>query len=226
MIAHYRIVPRRARAVAGREGDPALALREHLIAVAEELLGERQVSAITIRDIANAADVSEGVLYNYFADKNDLLLTALVRRFGGIVERLHTTRPEPGAATVEANLGIFVEGLFDLHSDALPIFGKLLTEPALLHRFMDDIHAPQQTFGGKQIRDPLVEYLAGEQKLGRIGNVDVEAAADLVVGAVATVALTRLLGAVTPAGTRKRLSAIAVTLVNGLEPVTPRRRTR
>jgi AcrR family transcriptional regulator len=219
-------MPRHARAVAGRKGDPSVALREHLVAVAEELLAERQVSAITIRDIAGAADVSDGVLYNYFADKNDLLLTALVRRFSGIVERLHAKRPEPGSATVEANLGVFAAALLDLHTDALPIFGKLLTEPALLRRFMNDVHSPGQTFGGKQIRDPLVEYLAGEQKLGRIGAVDIEAAADLVVGAVATVALTGLLGAVTPAGARKRLSAIAATLVTGLEPVTSRRRNR
>jgi AcrR family transcriptional regulator len=219
-------MPRAARAVAGREGDPGVALREHLIAVAEDLLTEQQVSAITIRDLADAADVSEGVLYNYFADKTDLLLTALVRRFTGIVERLHAKRPEPGSATVEANLVVFADALLDLHTDALPVFGKLLTEPALLRRFMNDIHSPRQAFGGRQIRDPLVEYLGGEQKLGRIGAVDIDAAADLVVGAVATVALNGLLGAVTPAGARKRLSAIAATLVNGLEPAPVRRRNR
>jgi len=219
-------LPRAARAVAGQEGDPGLALREHLLSVAEELLAERQVSAITIRDLAGAADVSEGVLYNYFADKNELLLTALVRRFTGIVERLHANLPTAGTATVEANLGLFAEALFDLHTDALPIFGKLLSEPALLRRFMNDIHSPQQLFGGKQIRDPLVEYLAAEQQLGRVAAVDVEAAADLVVGAVATLALTGLLGAVTPAAARKRLLAIASTLVDGLVPTTTRRRAR
>jgi len=218
-------LPRSARAVAGRDGDPGLALREHLLAVAEGLLAERQVSAITIRDLAGAADVSEGVLYNYFADKNDLLLTALVRRFTGIVERLHANLPKPGTATVESNLGLFAEALFELHTDALPIFGKLLSEPALLRRFMNDIHSPQQLFGGKQIRDPLVDYLAGEQQLGRVVAVDVEAAADLVVGAVATLALTGLLGAVTPAAARKRLLAIAATLVHGLVPTTRRRAT-
>ena len=121
---------------------------------------------------------------------------------------------------------MFAEALFELHTDALPIFGKVLTEPALLRRLMNDIHSPHQTFGGKQIRDPLVEYLAAEQKLGRIGHADVEAAVDLVVGAVATVALTCLLGAVTRAAARKRLVAITGTLVDGLEPATTRRRTR
>src|SRR6266702_3130793 len=160
---------KRARAVADREGDPGLALREHLIAVAEELLAERQLSAITTRDLAGAADVSEGVLYNYFADKTELLLTALVRRFTGIVERLHANLPKPGSKTVEENLTVFAEALLELQTDALPVFGKVLTEPALLRRFMDDIHSPRRAFGGKQIRDPLVDYLGGEQRLGRIG---------------------------------------------------------
>ncbi len=95
--------PRRARAVSGLDGDPATALREHLIDVAERLLSERQVSAITTRDIARTAGVSDGVLYNYFADKNDLLLTALVRRYGRIVARFEADLPQPGTATVEAH---------------------------------------------------------------------------------------------------------------------------
>jgi AcrR family transcriptional regulator len=206
---------RRARVLADREGDPGLVLREHLIAVAEELLGERQVSAITIRDLAAAAGVSEGVLYNYFADKTDLLLIALVRRFGRIVERLNAGLPEAGSATVEANLGAFTKKLLALHTEALPILGKLLAQPALLRRFMDAIHAPDQVFGGKQIRDPLVGYLAAEQQLGRIGDIDCGAAADLVLGAVALQSLTGLVGG---GGARSRVAAIAPTIVNGLAP--------
>lgn len=63
--------PRRAKATLGRVGtDPATALREHLVDTAERLLAEKQVGAITTREIARAAGVSDGVLYNYFADKD------------------------------------------------------------------------------------------------------------------------------------------------------------
>jgi Bacterial regulatory proteins, tetR family len=62
-------------------------LRELLIVTAEKLLAERQVSTITTGDIARTAGVSDGVLYTYLADKNDLLVAALVRRYAAELER-------------------------------------------------------------------------------------------------------------------------------------------
>lgn len=67
--------------------DPATALREHLVESAGKLLSERQISAITTRDTTLSAGVSDGVLYNYFGDKNELLLAALLRRYQSVVER-------------------------------------------------------------------------------------------------------------------------------------------
>jgi AcrR family transcriptional regulator len=55
-------------------------LREHLLAAAERLLAESRPQALTTRAIARAAGVSDGVLYNYFADRDELVLEALVRR--------------------------------------------------------------------------------------------------------------------------------------------------
>ena len=78
--------PRQAKGVKGRVGDdPATALRNHLIDVAERLLAERPVSSITTRDIARAGEVSDGVLYNYFASKNDLLVDSPRAPFRRIV---------------------------------------------------------------------------------------------------------------------------------------------
>ncbi|HVB64884.1 MAG TPA: TetR/AcrR family transcriptional regulator, partial [Nitrolancea sp.] len=92
--------PRSAKAVRGRhDEDPSAALRELLITTAEQLLVEGQVADITTRDIARAAGVSIGVLYNYFASKNDLLVTALVRRVQRSVAQFDTDLPEPGTAT-------------------------------------------------------------------------------------------------------------------------------
>jgi AcrR family transcriptional regulator len=67
--------PRSARALAGREGDAGVLLREHLLDTADRLLAQGDVATITARALARAADVSDGVLYNHFADKNDVLLT-------------------------------------------------------------------------------------------------------------------------------------------------------
>src|SRR5690349_17179224 len=96
--------PRRANATRGRvTDDPATALREHLIDTAEQLLTQRHVGAITTREIARSAAVSDGVLYNYFADKHELLLAALVRRYTQVLSRFEADLPQAGTGTVEAN---------------------------------------------------------------------------------------------------------------------------
>lgn len=209
--------PRVARAVSGVEGDAGAALRAHLLDVAERLLAERSVTAITTRELARAAEVSEGVLYNYFADKNDLVLTALVRRFAALVARLEAAAPTAGEASLAGNVATLAEALFALHVEAMPIIGKLLGEPPLLHRFMQDIHAQTQPFGGKQIRDAVRRYLSEEKRLGRLAaGVDVDAATDLLIGGVALLAVPALIGAPPRAAQKTRARRFAQTLVGGL----------
>jgi len=211
---------KRAKAISGRiDADPAAALREHLIETADRLLAEHQVSAITTRDIARAADVSDGVLYNYFTDKNDLLLTALVRRVSRIVARFDTDLPEPGTATVEENLNAYARAVLDRHADMLPIAAGLLTEPALLHRFIDEIH--RQPFGPQLFRQRIAEYLSREQRLGRLPAVDVEAATTLLTGATVMLALSGPLRGLSSEDLTRQLPAIVGTLVRGLNSPSP-----
>ena len=197
-------------------GDPALVLREHLLDTAERLLAERSVAAVTTRDLARAAGVSDGVLYNYFADKNELLVTALTRRFTRLVEQIRGQMPEPGAGTIEGNLQVVAAALARLHSEALPIVGSLLAEPTLLHRFMAAIHSADEPFGGKHIKDTVVAYLHAERALGRIAVADLEAATHILVGATVSLVLTgHLVPGPDPVD---RLPAVIDTLVRGLAP--------
>jgi AcrR family transcriptional regulator len=203
-------VPRRAAAVA-EGGD----LREHLLATAERLLAERPAPRLTTRELARAAGVSDGVLYNYFADRDELVLEALVRRFARLVERFQAELPEPGTNTVERSLHSFAEASLELHLDALPLVTSLLSEPALLRRFMVEIH--REPLGGPQLVGPISTYLEAERAAGRVRDVDADAAADLLVGAIVMRAFTTLLGA-TRSDVAERLPALVATLVRGLGP--------
>jgi len=210
--------PRRAKAVRGRVGDdPATALREHLIDSAEKLLAERQVSAITTRDIARTAGVSDGVLYNYFADKHELLVAALVRRYAAVVAGFDRDLPSPGTATVEENLAIFGLAALEVVAQTLPTAAGLLSEPALLHRFIDEIH--RQPFGPQRMRQPIVDYLAGEQQLGRLApEIDVEAVVTLIMGPAFMLGFGEHIGGAPREFTAARIPAIIRTLVRGLSP--------
>jgi AcrR family transcriptional regulator len=209
--------PRRAKAVTGRaHQDPATALREHLIDAAERLLAERPVATITTRDIARAAAVSDGVLYNYFADKHDLLLAALLRRYRALAERFEAAVPEPGSATVERNLYVFAEATLDLQSRLMPTIAGLISEPVLMHRFVEAIHGVP--FGPQHNQHRMADYIAAEQALGRIaGDVDPDAASILVTGAALVLVIANH---VLPAGARPvaaaRLPGIVETLMRGV----------
>jgi len=181
--------PRRAKAVGGRVGDdPAIALREHLIDATEGLLSRSPIAAITTRDIARAAEVSDGVLYNYFDDKTALILAALVRRYQRLARRFYDALPAAGSATVEENLVAFANGSFDLLVEALPTVAGLLTEPLLLHRLLDEIH--QGELGPQYMQARLGDYLREEQRLGRLPAVDVTPAGTMLMGSVAVLALS------------------------------------
>lgn len=208
--------PRRARAVRSRVGDdPATALREHLIDTAEKLLAERQVGTITTRDIARAAGVSDGVLYNYFADKHELLVAALVRRYAGSVAQFETDLPAPGTGSVEDNLVVYAKATVDLVAETLPTAAGLLAEPALLQGLMEAIH--QQPYGPQQLHRPIAEYLTGEQRLGRLGDFDIDAAIVLIVGPALVLGFSTIITGTPRDAFEQHLPAIVRTLLAGLQ---------
>jgi AcrR family transcriptional regulator len=190
------------------------ALREKLVDAASRLLASRQVSGITTRDIARAAGLSDGVLYNYFQNKNDLLATALLRGYGEQVELFASSMPVAGTQTVETNLAQFAESMMTLVDATLPVVAGLVAEPELMHRFIADIHGeeygPQRALGG------IEAYLSAEQRLGRLGDFDASAAATLFIGSMITLGIGGVLGGQQESSSRAQVPALIATLLGGL----------
>ncbi|TDC84611.1 TetR/AcrR family transcriptional regulator [Actinomadura sp. 7K507] len=189
--------PRKAAAL--RAGDRTL--REHLIATAEQMISERGTAGLTVRAIARAAGVADGVLYNHFADKEELLAHAMRARVEAVARTLPPL-PEPGAATVEANLRVYVEHGLLLHDGILPALAGLLAHPEVLARFA------ALNGGGGDWRGRLAGYLRAERDLGRLApDARVDAATSMIVGACHEPVLSVLLQG---RGAAHRVSAEAV----------------
>lgn len=62
-----------------RRARQAAARLDQILDAAARLFAERGFHRTTTRDIAEAADIAEGTLYNYFTNKNDLLFSILAR---------------------------------------------------------------------------------------------------------------------------------------------------
>jgi AcrR family transcriptional regulator len=174
--------PRRAAAVAGGQ-----TLREHLVATAERVIAAHGTAGLTVRTIAREAGVADGVLYNHFADKEDLLAAALERH-------LRTTEaglgdlPEPGEGTVEANLRAYLGYGLALHRAILPAFAGLVGQQAVLARFA--------ALRGRRPdwRDRLLDYLRAERDHGRLAKTaPIEAATAMLVGVCHETVLSAML---------------------------------
>ena len=207
----------RSRSVGRRPSSAEV--RRRLLDAAEALLGERRSGAITSRDIARAAGLSDGVLYNHFGDRQELLLSALVRRFERLMSR-STVHPADGpAVSIEDSVREVVGRAHSLHVAVLPMLVNLVGDPPLLERFLVEIHRPP--LGGELFAAPIVAALASEQARGRLGSFDPAAAADLILGGVLMQALIDVLGHRSADEVGHRLDGLARTILSGLGPTVP-----
>ena len=189
-------------------------VRDRLLAAAEQLLADRRPAAITSRDIARAADLSDGVLYNHFADKNELLLAALVRRFDRITAAYGEQQP-PADDAADARLIEVVRRAHAVQLAVLPMLANLVGDPPLLDRFLTEIH--RAPLGGPRFHEPIRSFLAAEQDAGRLGSFDLDGATDAIVGTALFAGLLGILGHHPPHALEERLEAFARTLLTGLQ---------
>src|SRR5215472_12436368 len=129
-------------------------LRDYLIETAARLIDQRGSAGLAVRDIAREAKVADGVLYNYFEDKEDLLVHALLAHVGNVMASAPRLLPPPGEGTVAENLRVFIDGGIANLLRVTPAFAGLISQPKVLTRF----HA---MVGGDAAFDPAAEE-AGE----------------------------------------------------------------
>jgi len=231
-----------------RDGD-GQDLRDYLITTAARLIDERGSAGLGVRDIAREAKVADGVLYNYFEDKEDLLAHALLAHVATVMEGM-PLMPPAGSGTVAENLRQFIDIGIGALARVVPAFAGLLAQPKVLKRFhamvggdaafagdaaaSGDAAGGQAAPGGEAGADRpgglpgiLTAYLRAEQQLGRIHEeADVDAAVTLVVGAIHGQILPRVL--FSPPGSSimpppDLAGRLADTVVGGIAPGSPHR---
>lgn len=193
-------------------------LRDHLITTAARLIDERGTAGLTVRTIAKEAQVADGVLYNHFRDKEDLLALALAAH----VERVTRISGEllrPGQMSVERNLQAFIAHGLEVLGHIMPAFAGLMSQPGVLARFRAHAVAPG---GALALHSILAAYLRAEQDLGRIAaSADVDAAVTMIVGACHELVLPRMLMDMEPADIAvppNFAERLAATVLNGIAP--------
>lgn len=94
------------------------ATRQRLLEAALACFAEHGFAAVTVRQIADRADLSTGVLYRHFAGKDALLLAA----FEQSMTDVRATFAHAMAASVELRIGVLVRAAADTVRRHLPFW--------------------------------------------------------------------------------------------------------
>ena len=106
------------------------ARREALLNAAADLFSTHGFDAVTVSDIAQAADLATGTVYNYFPTTTALLMAILSADFDAMLDEIGRGDASP----IEALLGVF--RVVDRRSRALwrQVVGQAMLDPAGLGR--------------------------------------------------------------------------------------------
>jgi AcrR family transcriptional regulator len=190
-------------------------IRDRILDAALVVLRDRGGAAATTREIARAAGCSEGSLYTYFANKEQLLLAVIAERLPPFIPLLKALFERAGEDTLDDHLREVVRLAVPFYVEVMPLTATVLATPELIDGMR------RQHLGPQRANDAVVGYLRLEQRLGRIrAGASLEAAAALLLGACLQRALNRPFSAPvadTSADDRFATELVA-TLMQGLHP--------
>ena len=149
------------------------AMRQRVLEAAVQVVREAGVANATTREIAQAAGVSEGTIFNHFPTKADLLRAVFTEGLDNplpaAMQRLWT---QIGSGEVRSNLAALVPAAVRFYTEVLPLSGVQFVSSRDMQRTKDQVD--EQQFGPIVGHQMLVRYLDVEQRLDRLsGNVDI-----------------------------------------------------
>ncbi len=164
------------------------ARRNQILDAAASVFAEKGFHRATTKDIASAAGVSEGTIYNYFDSKADLLI--------GIMSRLVELQQLSGELTdgLQADVKDFFSAVLGQRISRFPqsqemiqaILPEVLVNPELRERFYQQFVL--------QLTKLLEQYVETRIRLGHIRPVDVPLTVRTIQGMFVGLLVLRILG--------------------------------
>ncbi|MDX8029686.1 TetR/AcrR family transcriptional regulator [Lentzea sp. BCCO 10_0856] len=153
-------------------------VREQLFGAADRLLVESGPSALTSRAVTTEAGVAKGVLHRYFDDFDAFLADFVMDRVDKMDARAKALLEAAGTGTVVGNLAEAITAVFE--SVAVAIVALVTFRDDLRRRLRDTWPAGVPVLTDAAIM--IQAYLEREKELGRVGDLDAEGVAPVLIG--------------------------------------------
>jgi AcrR family transcriptional regulator len=187
-------------------------LRASLIEHAQRLVQRDGAHALTMRALAAEAGCAVGLPYKVFANREELVVELVELELRRLTASLDDWVGEAGRRTVGENLGRYAGLLLDAELPAL-VLAEQIGGTELDAAVTDQAH---ETGLLASFDTAVTEYLATEQRLGRVGaDVDVRAYGFLITGAIHNLVSA---GPGYPRPDRRRLRAMLDAVARQIAP--------
>jgi AcrR family transcriptional regulator len=140
--------------------------RQRIIDGTKTVIHAKGFGNATTKEIARAAGVAEGSIYNNFGDKFDLIVATVLEGHVSMAKQLKALIESKRKESVEKMLVRIARASIAYYTEVLPIVSSVLADPELHNRY--------RALGREQKRGPavavevLAAYLAEEQEEGNL----------------------------------------------------------
>jgi AcrR family transcriptional regulator len=164
------------------------ARREQIIQAAAHLFASQGFHRTTTKDIAEAAEVSEGTLYNYFENKDDLLIG--IMEMLTIAQHLEAHFDHP----VDEGLREFLLALLKQRREFIdqngpmlqPVLSEILVDPALRRRYYQELALPGMLV--------FERHFQARAEIGQLGAIQPRLIARILTGLINGLYILEVLG--------------------------------
>ncbi len=183
-----------------------------LLEVARAVFIEEGIGAST-KEIARRANVSEGVLYQRFATKDELFFAAMIPPPADLTRMFQHSRLK-GRKLIEA----LTLALLEFSRQALPVMLPLMMHPGFRLEDLAARHPDSPLF---VLRREIGPFLMRERDAGRLGAIDPRGASLLVWSFAQSIAFFEKLGAHGGKFDPEIIQSTIECMWKGLQPRTP-----
>jgi len=189
--------------------------KKEILTAAAHVFAAKGYAGSTTKEIADAADISEGTLYNYFGSKRELLIAVADESQAP----MQIAVQKAGQLETRAAMIAMFEEAFSISETQLPFLRALLSEAWI----DDDIMEEFLTSRLRRIAQLLQTFIRERVALGAFRPIDPELSARAVVGMFAALIAPSLRGlAPLPSHHERRALATAIVdiLLDGIRAPT------
>jgi AcrR family transcriptional regulator len=155
--------------------------RELILQAAEKILKARGLGGCTTRAIAEEARCAEGSIYRHFADKHELFIEVVKRRFPAFLEMVESLPDIAGRGDLRAHLVDLARAALTFYREILPMAAGVAADHDLLVH--QRAHFAKTETGPMRLIGSVSAFFEGEQRAGRVSrSISPQHAARVLLG--------------------------------------------